>query len=55
MADFESEIIPAPSIGRVDVGVPRSENFRVNVTTIQLSKDNYLRWSAAMTMGIAGR
>ncbi|MFV0960705.1 hypothetical protein QML37_30285, partial [Klebsiella pneumoniae] len=27
----------------------------VQVTTIRLTKDNYMSWSAAMSMGIAGR
>ncbi|KAF3787444.1 hypothetical protein EJ110_NYTH14981 [Nymphaea thermarum] len=38
-----------------DVGSTRTDNVPVQVTTIQLNKENYLRWSAAITMGIAGR
>ncbi|KAF3778517.1 hypothetical protein EJ110_NYTH43311 [Nymphaea thermarum] len=35
-----------------NVGVSRTEN--IQVTTICLTKDNYLQWYAAITMGIAG-
>ncbi|KAF3780462.1 hypothetical protein EJ110_NYTH39182 [Nymphaea thermarum] len=38
-----------------DVGTVRTDNVLVQVTTIWLTKENYLRWSAAITMGIAGR
>ncbi|KAF3772555.1 hypothetical protein EJ110_NYTH57574 [Nymphaea thermarum] len=38
-----------------DVGISRTKNFPVQVTTIRLTKENYLQWSAAITMGIAGR
>ncbi|KAF3771992.1 hypothetical protein EJ110_NYTH58593, partial [Nymphaea thermarum] len=38
-----------------DVGSTRMDNVPVQVTTIQLNKENYLRWSAAITVGIAGR
>ncbi|KAF3772704.1 hypothetical protein EJ110_NYTH57215 [Nymphaea thermarum] len=38
-----------------DVGSTRAENVPVQVTTIQLNKENYIRWSAAITLGIAGR
>ncbi|KAF3771833.1 hypothetical protein EJ110_NYTH59407, partial [Nymphaea thermarum] len=41
--------------GQTDVGVSRTENIPVQVTTIRLTKENYLQWSAAITMGIAGR
>ncbi|KAF3775611.1 hypothetical protein EJ110_NYTH50009, partial [Nymphaea thermarum] len=37
-----------PDVGSMD-------NVPVQVTTIQLNKENYLRWSAAITVGIAGR
>ncbi|KAF3783368.1 hypothetical protein EJ110_NYTH32050 [Nymphaea thermarum] len=39
----------------LDVGSTRMDNVPVQVTTIQLNKENYLRWSAAITVGIAGR
>ncbi|KAF3778190.1 hypothetical protein EJ110_NYTH43957 [Nymphaea thermarum] len=38
-----------------DIGAYRTENVPVQVTTIRLTKENYLKWSAAITMGIAGR
>ncbi|KAF3791632.1 hypothetical protein EJ110_NYTH12978 [Nymphaea thermarum] len=38
-----------------DVGSTRMDNVPVQVTTIQLNKENYLRWSAAITVGIAGK
>ncbi|KAF3772603.1 Polyprotein P3 [Nymphaea thermarum] len=38
-----------------DVGSTRMDNVPVQGTTIQLNKENYLRWSAAITVGIAGR
>ncbi|KAF3785939.1 hypothetical protein EJ110_NYTH19191 [Nymphaea thermarum] len=38
-----------------DVGSTRTDNVPVQVTTIQLNKENYLRWSAVITEGIAGR
>lgn len=33
----------------------KDENVHVQVTTICLIKDDYARWSSAITMGIAGR
>ncbi|KAF3782467.1 hypothetical protein EJ110_NYTH34295 [Nymphaea thermarum] len=39
---------------RVDVEASKTENIHVQVTTIRLTKDNYLHWSAAITMGIVG-
>ncbi|KAF3773074.1 hypothetical protein EJ110_NYTH55332 [Nymphaea thermarum] len=41
--------------GQTEVGGVRTENIHVQVTTIRLTKENYLQWSTAMTMGIAGR
>ncbi|KAF3787407.1 Symplekin [Nymphaea thermarum] len=38
-----------------DVGPARTDHVPVQVTTIQLTKENYSRWSAAITMGIVGR
>ncbi|KAF3773578.1 hypothetical protein EJ110_NYTH55027 [Nymphaea thermarum] len=38
-----------------DVGSTRTDHVPVQVTTIQLNKENYSRWSAAITMGILGR
>ncbi|KAF3777562.1 hypothetical protein EJ110_NYTH44775 [Nymphaea thermarum] len=38
-----------------DVGSTRTDHVSVQVTTTQLNKENYLRWSAAITMGIAER
>ncbi|KAF3784895.1 hypothetical protein EJ110_NYTH27565 [Nymphaea thermarum] len=38
-----------------DVGSTRTDHVPVQVTTIQLNKENYSRWSAAITMGIVGR
>ncbi|KAF3794129.1 hypothetical protein EJ110_NYTH08168 [Nymphaea thermarum] len=38
-----------------NVGSTRTDHVPVQVTTIQLNKENYSRWSAAITMGIAGR
>ncbi|KAF3776527.1 hypothetical protein EJ110_NYTH48007 [Nymphaea thermarum] len=43
------------NIDQTDVGISRTKNFSVQVTTIWLTKENYLQWSAAITMGIAGR
>ncbi|KAF3772155.1 hypothetical protein EJ110_NYTH58588 [Nymphaea thermarum] len=40
---------------QTEIGAYRTENVPVQVTTIRLTKENYLPWSAAMTMGIAGR
>ncbi|KAF3791498.1 hypothetical protein EJ110_NYTH14363 [Nymphaea thermarum] len=39
---------------QTEIGAHRTENVPVQVTTIRLTKENYLPWSAAMTMGIAG-
>ncbi|KAF3780415.1 hypothetical protein EJ110_NYTH36805 [Nymphaea thermarum] len=44
----------AVSTDWVDVRVFKTENISIQVTTIRFNKDNYLRWSAAITMGIAG-
>ncbi|KAF3776818.1 hypothetical protein EJ110_NYTH46961 [Nymphaea thermarum] len=38
-----------------EIGAYRTESVPVQVTTIRLTKENYLKWSAAITMGIAGR
>ncbi|KAF3778323.1 hypothetical protein EJ110_NYTH42474 [Nymphaea thermarum] len=38
-----------------DVTSARSDHVPVQVTTVQLHKENYSRWSPAITMGIAGR
>ncbi|KAF3776401.1 hypothetical protein EJ110_NYTH42995 [Nymphaea thermarum] len=38
-----------------DVASAWTDHVPVQVTTIQLTKENYSRWSAAITMGIAGR
>ncbi|KAF3774820.1 hypothetical protein EJ110_NYTH50372 [Nymphaea thermarum] len=40
---------------QTEIGANRTENVLVQVTTICLTKENYLKWSAAITMGIAGR
>lgn len=33
----------------------KTKNILVHVITIKLTKDNYLHWAVAITMGIAGR
>ncbi|KAF3772925.1 hypothetical protein EJ110_NYTH56577 [Nymphaea thermarum] len=33
----------------------KSENLPVHITSIQLNKDNYLSWSAALEIGITSR
>ncbi|KAF3780763.1 hypothetical protein EJ110_NYTH33154, partial [Nymphaea thermarum] len=38
-----------------DVTSAQSDHVPVQVTTVQLNKENYSRWSPAITMGIAGR
>ncbi|KAF3783755.1 hypothetical protein EJ110_NYTH31450 [Nymphaea thermarum] len=38
-----------------DATSARSDHVPVQVTTVQLNKENYSRWSPAITMGIAGR
>ncbi|KAF3782843.1 hypothetical protein EJ110_NYTH23009 [Nymphaea thermarum] len=53
MADSSSSSTVHTNVS--DVGSTRTDNVPVQVTTIQLNKENYLRWSAAITMGIAGR
>ncbi|KAF3774364.1 hypothetical protein EJ110_NYTH53251 [Nymphaea thermarum] len=40
---------------QTEIGAYRTENVPVQVTTIHLTKKNYLKWSAVITMGIAGR
>ncbi|KAF3789461.1 hypothetical protein EJ110_NYTH18272 [Nymphaea thermarum] len=52
MADSSSSTV---NTDQTDVGISRPENFPVQVTTIRFTKENYLQWSAAITMGIAGR
>ncbi|KAF3795156.1 hypothetical protein EJ110_NYTH05781 [Nymphaea thermarum] len=52
MAESSSSTV---NTNQADVGASRTENIHVQVTTICLTKDNYLQWSAAITMGIAGR
>ncbi|KAF3772990.1 hypothetical protein EJ110_NYTH56413 [Nymphaea thermarum] len=52
MADSSSSTVITDE---TDVGISRIENFLIQVTTIRLTKKNYLQWSAAITMGIAGR
>ncbi|KAF3776687.1 hypothetical protein EJ110_NYTH47623 [Nymphaea thermarum] len=53
MADSSSSSTVHTNVS--DVGSTRTDNVPVQVTTIQLNKENYLWWSAAITMGIAGR
>ncbi|KAF3786786.1 hypothetical protein EJ110_NYTH24686 [Nymphaea thermarum] len=55
-----SEIMAASSSSTVntnqtELGAYRSKNVLVQVITLHLTKENYFTWSAAMTMGIAGR
>ncbi|KAF3771801.1 hypothetical protein EJ110_NYTH59513 [Nymphaea thermarum] len=52
MAAFSSSTI---STDQTEIGAYRIENVLVQVTTIRLTKENYLKWYAAITMGIAGR
>ncbi|KAF3782552.1 hypothetical protein EJ110_NYTH16693 [Nymphaea thermarum] len=52
MADSSSSIV---NTDQTNVGISRIENFSIQVTTIRLTKENYLQWSATITMGIAGR
>ncbi|KAF3772147.1 hypothetical protein EJ110_NYTH58636 [Nymphaea thermarum] len=52
MAESSSSTV---NTDHVDVGISRTENVPVQVTTIRLTKENYLQWFAAITMGIAGR
>ncbi|KAF3776077.1 hypothetical protein EJ110_NYTH49167 [Nymphaea thermarum] len=52
MVDSSSSTV---NTDQTNVGISRTENFPVQVTTIWLTKENYLQWSAAITMGIAGR
>ncbi|KAF3772529.1 hypothetical protein EJ110_NYTH51709 [Nymphaea thermarum] len=40
---------------QTEIGAYRTENVSVQVITLRLTKENYFPWSAAMTMGIAGR
>ncbi|KAF3773376.1 hypothetical protein EJ110_NYTH55440 [Nymphaea thermarum] len=40
---------------QTEIGAYRAENVPVQVITLCLIKENYFLWSAAMTMGIAGR
>ncbi|KAF3776275.1 hypothetical protein EJ110_NYTH48023 [Nymphaea thermarum] len=40
---------------QTEIGAYRTENDPVQITTIRLTKENYLKWSAAITMGIAGQ
>lgn len=39
----------------VDSIVMKPENIPIQVTTIKLTKDNYLHWAAAIKMTIVGR
>ncbi|KAF3772917.1 hypothetical protein EJ110_NYTH56604 [Nymphaea thermarum] len=52
MAESSSTTI---NTDQIEVGGDRTENIPVQFTTICLNKENYLQWSAAITMGIAGR
>ncbi|KAF3795709.1 hypothetical protein EJ110_NYTH04380 [Nymphaea thermarum] len=52
MAESSSSTV---NTGQTEVGGVRTENIPVQVTTIRLTKENYMQWSASMTMGIAGR
>ncbi|KAF3784882.1 hypothetical protein EJ110_NYTH27542 [Nymphaea thermarum] len=40
---------------QADFGASRTENVPVQVITIRLTKENYLQWSVAISMGIAGQ
>ncbi|XP_049931297.1 uncharacterized protein LOC116267855 isoform X2 [Nymphaea colorata] len=52
MAESSSSTV---NTDHTDVGATRTKNIPVQVTIIRLTKENYMQWSAAMTMGIAGR
>ncbi|KAF3772357.1 hypothetical protein EJ110_NYTH58171 [Nymphaea thermarum] len=43
------------STDQTEIGAYRTENVPVQVTSFRLTKENYLKWSAAITMGIVGR
>lgn len=53
----------APAVSMVDNKIKlyspedssKVENVPIQVTTIRLTKDNYLQWSAVITIGIARR
>ncbi|KAF3784486.1 hypothetical protein EJ110_NYTH27314 [Nymphaea thermarum] len=46
---------PTVKTNQTEIGAYRSKNVLVQVITLRLTKENYFSWSAAMTMGIAGR
>ncbi|KAF3773109.1 hypothetical protein EJ110_NYTH56002 [Nymphaea thermarum] len=52
MAESSSSIV---NTNHAEVEASKTENIPIQVTTIRLTKENYLQWSAAITMGIAGR
>ncbi|KAF3775082.1 hypothetical protein EJ110_NYTH51389 [Nymphaea thermarum] len=52
MADSSSSSV---NTNLPDVASARTDHVPVQVTTIQLTKENYSRWSPAITMGIVGR
>ncbi|KAF3775984.1 hypothetical protein EJ110_NYTH49154, partial [Nymphaea thermarum] len=43
------------NIDQNEIRAYRTESVPIQVTTICLTKENYLKWSVAITMGIAGR
>lgn len=38
----------------MEFGMGRNENVHVQISTIKLTKDNYLKWYAAIKVEIAG-
>ncbi|KAF3777053.1 hypothetical protein EJ110_NYTH46914 [Nymphaea thermarum] len=49
------EMTPKSDVPFDTSSAPKSENLSVQVTSIRLTKDNYLSWSAALEIGITSR
>ncbi|KAF3794473.1 hypothetical protein EJ110_NYTH07485 [Nymphaea thermarum] len=49
------EMVPKSDAAFDTGNTPKSENLPVQVTSIRLTKDNYLSWSAALEIGITSR
>ncbi|KAF3771704.1 hypothetical protein EJ110_NYTH59760 [Nymphaea thermarum] len=49
------EMVPKSDAAFDTGSAPKSENLPVQVTSIRLTKDNYLSWSAALEIGITSR
>ena len=57
MSDFTSDSTSSPAVQKktTETQAPNSDSHSVQITTIRLNGDNFLRWSQSVRMYIRGR